>query len=75
MWRAEERHDFDVISLVMGLMLLGVAIAALVVADFHVRWILPGMLIALGAAGLAGSLRGNGTPTTASEPEDPAQSR
>ena len=71
MWRREERHDFDVISLMLGLMLIGVATAVLIVGDVQVRWVLPGLLIALGAAGLAGSLRGDRAVAT-TEPEDPA---
>ena len=62
MWRHEQRHDFDVVSLVLGLILIGVAVAVLSVGDFHVRWVLPGLLIALGAAGLGGALRGRPEP-------------
>ena len=56
MWAGEERHRFDPVSLVFGLVLIAVAATVLVVGDFHVRWMLPGMLIALGTAGLAGTL-------------------
>ncbi|MFL6238148.1 MAG: hypothetical protein ACJ735_01460 [Actinomycetes bacterium] len=57
MWPGDERHDFDPISLTLGLILIGVATIALAVGDFHIRWVLPGLLIALGLVGLAGALR------------------
>lgn len=66
MWRGEHGHALDLVSLVLGLILIGVATATLVVGDFHVRWVLPGVLIALGTAGLAGAMRG-----TPEEPEPP----
>jgi hypothetical protein len=76
MWRGEQRHAFDPISLLLGLLLIGVATASLVVGDFEVRWMLPGLLIALGVVGLAGALRGERTPAApespSTSPEDPA---
>jgi hypothetical protein len=60
MWLGEQRHEFDPVSLVLGLVLISVATTVLVVGDFHVRWVLPGMLIALGVVGLAGSLTRRG---------------
>jgi hypothetical protein len=77
MWLGEQQHDFDPVSLVLGLVLIGVATAVLVVGDFHVRWVLPGMLIALGVVGLAGSLtrRGRQVDELAPEAGDAAQSR
>jgi len=73
MWLGEQRHAFDPISLVLGVLLVGVAVAVLAVGDFHVRWVLPGMLIALGAVGLAGSLVRRSRPTDT--PPDVDQSR
>jgi hypothetical protein len=71
MWLDEQRHAFDPISLVLGLVLIGVATAVLVVGDFHVRWVLPGMLIALGAVGLAGSLTRRGRQVDELAPDAP----
>jgi hypothetical protein len=77
MWLGEQEHEFDLVSLVLGLVLIGVATAVLVVGDFHVRWVLPGMLIALGVVGLAGSLtrRGRQVEEPAPDAGDAAQSR
>lgn len=56
-----DRHPIDVASLTMGLALLVVAVAVLVTdlsgTDLDLRWVLPGVLLVVGAAGLAGSLR------------------
>ena len=70
MWLGEQRHAFDTISLVLGLVLIGVAATVLAVGDFHVRWVLPGLLITLGAVGLAGSLLGRPRVTGATSDVD-----
>lgn len=55
------RHDLDVLSLVAGLVFLGVALVCLAAAitDQHVRGpiVAPAVLISLGAAGIAASVR------------------
>jgi hypothetical protein len=56
------RHELDVFSLVAGLVFVAVAAGHLldvaVGLDFDGRWIAPVVLVALGAAGLGGALRG-----------------
>ncbi len=55
------RHERDVLSLMGGLLL--VLVAALYLLDdttglsLDGRWVAPGLLVAVGVAGLAGSLR------------------
>jgi hypothetical protein len=65
------RHELDVFSLVAGLVFVAVAIGHLLDEgaglDFDGRWIAPVVLVALGAAGLGGVLRGR-------EPQRPADS-
>ncbi len=66
------RHELDVFSLVAGLVFVAVAIGHLLDdggagLDFDGRWIAPVVLVALGAAGLGGVLRGR-------EPQRPADS-
>ena len=55
------RHDLDLTSLVAGLVFVALAALYLVgeLTDVHVswRWVLPLLLIGLGVAGLAGSIR------------------
>jgi hypothetical protein len=55
------RHDVDGASLVAGLLFVGIAIAYLAAAYTDLRigagWLLPIVLIGLGLAGLAGSIR------------------
>ena len=55
------RHEFDLTSLVVGLVFVAIAIAYLIGAYTDVRveagWVLPFGLVGLGIAGLAGSLR------------------
>ena len=55
------RHDLDLTSLVAGVVFVALAAVYLIgsLSDVHVgwRWVLPLLLIGLGVAGLAGSLR------------------
>ena len=55
------RHDLDLTSLVAGLVFVALSAVYLVgsLTDVHIgwRWVLPLLLIGLGVAGLAGSLR------------------
>ena len=55
------RHDLDLLSLVTGLVFVGIAFGHIldVGSDFDLngRWIVPVVLVALGVAGLAGILR------------------
>ena len=55
------RHQTDFVSLVAGVLFLGVAVTYLVAAsadyDVDLRWFGPALLIGLGLAGLAGSIR------------------
>ena len=55
------RHDLDLLSLVTGLVFVGIAFGHIldVGTDFDLdgRWIVPVVLVALGVAGLAGILR------------------
>ena len=68
-----KRHSTDLMSLVFGVIFLGVAgwwlIAQYVTIDVpHLGWITAAVLIILGVLGLAGSLRGErpaATPVTA----------
>ena len=57
------RHDLDLLSLVTGLVFVGIAFGHIldVGTDFDLdgRWIVPVVLVALGVAGLAGILRPN----------------
>ena len=59
--RSPQRHSTDVTSLVLGLLLLAVAAVYLVVdlsnASVDVRWAAPAALLAVGALGLAASVR------------------
>jgi hypothetical protein len=60
------RHDRDVVSLMAGLAVLLLA-GAFLVADltdraFDGRWVGPGVLLAVGLAGLVASLRSSRTP-------------
>ena len=56
------RHELDVFSLVAGLVFVAVAAGHILDAatgvEFDGRWIAPVVLVALGAAGLGGVLRG-----------------
>jgi hypothetical protein len=65
------RHDLDLTSLVAGLVFVALAAVYLVgsLTDVHIgwRWVLPLLLIGLGVAGLAGSLR-----SSFRRPEEPA---
>ena len=66
------RHPIDWISLVAGLVFAVVAVSHLVGAatdsTVELGWLVPVALIALGVAGLAGTLRGRGTEGTS--PQD-----
>jgi hypothetical protein len=71
------RHETDFVSLVAGVLFLGVAVTYLVAAsadyDVDLRWFGPALLIGLGLAGLAGSIRfgaGNKDETVPAEPVD-----
>ena len=61
------RHELDVFSLVAGLVLLIIATGHLLIetTSVHIdgRWLVPLVLVALGGAGLAGSLRRRQTDT------------
>ncbi len=61
------RHELDVFSLVAGLVFLAIATGHLLVettsAHIDGRWLVPLVLVALGGAGLAGSLRRRQTDT------------
>ena len=63
------RHDLDMVSLITGVVFALVAAVHLVGAasddSLDPRWLVPVLLIGLGAAGLAGALR-------SSRPEEPA---
>lgn len=55
------RHEPDWLSLCCGLIFLGLGVAYLVASladiDIQAVWALPGLLLALGAAGLVGTAR------------------
>ena len=55
-----KRHNFDVLSFLSGLIFGGIAVAYLLAEqqswDIDGRWVLPGALIALGLAGIAGAV-------------------
>lgn len=55
-----KRHDLDVLSLVSGAVFVVAAIlyVASIDANLDLRWIVPAALVAVGAAGLYGALRG-----------------
>ena len=65
------RHDRDGLSLMGGLLLVLIAgiylISDLTSLQVDGRWVAPGVLIAVGLAGLASTVRG-----TASRPQDQA---
>ena len=56
------RHERDAVSLMGGVLLVLVAglflLADLTTVDLDGRWVLPVVLVAVGAAGLASTLRG-----------------
>lgn len=56
-----KRHELDLVSLIAGIVFLLVAAAYLLGAvvdyDLSLEWVVPALLIGVGAAGLAGSLR------------------
>ncbi len=56
------RHERDAVSLMGGLLLVLVAglflLADLTTVDLDGRWVLPVVLVTVGAAGLASTLRG-----------------
>lgn len=66
------RHEFDLTSLVAGLVFVGIATAYLIGAYTSVRidagWVLPLGLVGLGLAGLAGSLRAASQKAPEDEP-------
>ena len=55
------KHPSDVVSLVMGLLLMAVATLFLLTdwsnAEIDVRWAAPALLIGIGLIGLTGSVR------------------
>jgi uncharacterized membrane protein YebE (DUF533 family) len=55
-----KRHDLDVLSFLSGLTFGAIAVAYLLATqqsrDIDGRWVLPGALIALGLAGIAGAV-------------------
>ena len=57
------RHEVDGVSLMGGLLLVLIAglflLADLTTLDVDGRWVAPGVLVAVGAAGLVASLRPN----------------
>lgn len=55
-----KRHDLDVLSLVSGAVFVVAAVLyiASIDASLDLRWIVPAALVAIGAAGLYGALRG-----------------
>jgi hypothetical protein len=72
-----KRHDFDVLSFLSGLIFGAIAVAYLLATqqswEIDGRWVLPGALIALGAAGIAGAvstLRRNDAPEASGDVED-----
>ena len=70
------RHELDLFSLVAGVLFLVVAAAHVVdelYADLDLdgRWVAPVVLVGLGAAGLAGLVRGG----RRDEPAEPAPDR
>ena len=60
---ADRRHERDTVSLMAGLLLVLIAglflLGDLTTVDLDGRWMWPGALIAVGAVGLASTLRGN----------------
>ena len=70
-----ERHRFDVLSFAFGVVFLALAATTLVddvdLALLETRWILPGILIALGLAVLYAAVPVAGA-TPADPPEEPA---
>lgn len=55
------RHDLDVLSLLTGLLYIGIGVVVLlhgvIGLQLPLRWLAPALLIALGLAGLVGSRR------------------
>ena len=68
-------RSFDVVSLVLGLLLLSGAglflVRDLTDADVDLRWAGPVALVVAGVAGLLTALRGPGPAVEAAEPEQP----
>jgi uncharacterized membrane protein YfcA len=61
------RHDVDLLALVAGVVLCSIGTAALLVRPFDpklLRWVWPGLLVAVGLAVLLGS-----RPRDSKEPE------
>lgn len=58
------RHDLDLLSLIAGAVFLVVALSQLFGAatddQIELAWLVPAVLVGLGAAGMAGALRGAG---------------
>jgi hypothetical protein len=71
------RHEFDLTSLVVGLVFVAIATAYLIGAYTDVRveagWVLPFGLVGLGIAGLAGSLRAGLRRDDEAQPEAAAE--
>jgi hypothetical protein len=58
------RHEIDLVSLLTGLVLIGVATLYLFDVHTDVRWILPAVLVTAGLAGVVGTVglgRGRGS--------------
>lgn len=55
------RHDIDLLSFLCGVIFVGLGLTYIITATLGVRihavWALPGLLVALGAAGLVGTTR------------------
>ena len=70
-----KRHPFDLTSFVFGAVFAGAAAAYLLAAqlswEVDERWVLPVVLIALGAAGIVGALAGLRSSTDAGD--DPTE--
>jgi hypothetical protein len=69
------RHDLDLSSLLMGLVLCALA-GAVIVAEvagrsFDPRWLLPSALLLLGTAGIAGSVGRRRSPVSGRHVEQP----
>ena len=67
------RHDLDMVSLITGVVFAVVAATHLLSAasdnSLDPRWLIPVLLIGLGAAGLAGALRSSRPEEPATQPE------
>lgn len=65
-----ERHPLDIISLIFGILFLGISVPVLLLdtpLDIDARWVLPATVIVVGLLILGSALRPKQQPTSGSE--------